>query len=382
MMNPAPTSVKQTYLPHILILLIGVLLLLLMAKRRKRGRAAMMILLCIMVAGVLPQQAVYAAESIEVDIPYDQTWQIQNDGGSVDSEVSYNLIRGDTSSPMPQGSDEGVYSFTLTGNEHGDLNLTIPFSKPGYYNYRVIPQKTGSEGRYSYDSRTYNVMVMIINGSSGLEKGTVTIQDADRHKYPALEFRDSYIMETPERRTDRSNNDNAVSGTGIVNEVTVETEDIPETEDVPESVKPEETSEIDENSVPTEQGELDYWALLNLILMVITVITALADTCLYFKRPREDKENEEAGKVPDDEWKDRYLRRGLVRILTLIVAVISVILFFLTEDMSLPMKWLDEYTIWMLVLFIAASILAILSRKRQIDRDGEESGINEQQEHS
>ena len=61
-----------------------------------------------------------------------------------------------------------------------------------------------------------------------------------------------------------------------------------------------------------------------------------------------------------------------MRILALIVAIISIIVFFLTEDMRLPMEWVDEYTIWMVILFIIEIILAFLSRKTWDEEDEDE----------
>ena len=83
---------------------------------------------------------------------------------------------------------------------------------------------------------------------------------------------------------------------------------------------------------------------------------------LYFTKPT-DKYGDEY----EDEEVD-VKRHGFPRIMAIVAAIISVILFFLTEDMTDPMIWVDEYTVWMLILFIATAILTMMSKK-ETDQD-------------
>jgi amino acid transporter len=86
----------------------------------------------------------------------------------------------------------------------------------------------------------------------------------------------------------------------------------------------------------------------------------------YFTR-RRDEDDERA-----DQKKDEKVRRRLGWRLTSIVATaVAIVLFILTEDMSLPMDYVDGYTLWHAVIAVAQVVVAILSRKKYEDRVSE-----------
>ena len=111
--------------------------------------------------------------------------------------------------------------------------------------------------------------------------------------------------------------------------------------------------------------------------MILTWITAILGLIFFIRRRNQMKklqdQNEEALKeaaasgtpaeLEETEEPDKLKRKGIVRIVTIVVAIISLILFILTEDMRLPMELWDEWTIWMIILLVIALILALLSRK-------------------
>jgi hypothetical protein len=57
-------------------------------------------------------------------------------------------------------------------------------------------------------------------------------------------------------------------------------------------------------------------------------------------------------------------KHGILRALSIIPAVAAVILFVLTENMALPMTFIDKYTIMHLAIAVITLILAIFSTKR------------------
>ena len=316
-----------------------------------RIRGAVLIVLAVLLVGLIPVRAVYAV-SEEVSIPYRQAWTNES-GETVDNSFEYRLTAVD-GAPLPDEASGGYYSFTMTGNDSGKLNLHFSFSKPGYYNYLVKAYIPDRKQYYSYDDETYDLMIMVINSDEGLRIGAMTIQDETLAKYSELPFSMAYTKEPPVDPGDGGNGNGngngngagapgaAPAGTAVIDD-TVPPEAIPDPEP-PRSILPE----------PED------WALLNLILMVLTVIVALVDGILYFRNPR-DKYGDEY-EYEDDE--DEEVRRhGLPRIAAFIIAIASVILFFLTEDITDPMIWVDEYTIWMLILFIIAVLLSMLSKK-------------------
>ncbi len=54
------------------------------------------------------------------------------------------------------------------------------------------------------------------------------------------------------------------------------------------------------------------------------------------------------------------------------VAVLAVVLFLLTEDMTQKMVLLDKWTLWMLVIAIGQIVVAFFSRKTQKDDENDD----------
>jgi hypothetical protein len=134
---------------------------------------------------------------------------------------------------------------------------------------------------------------------------------------------------------------------------------------------------IDDGATPAGSPN-GAWALLNLIAAALTAIGAIV---ALFRRKEDEEvdENQEANTryVYEDEEEDEADHRGanmmIAKILGVAVAVISVILFILTEDMSLPMTLIDKWTLPM-ILLLAGQIGAALANKKasEYDEDDEE----------
>jgi uncharacterized membrane protein YidH (DUF202 family) len=102
------------------------------------------------------------------------------------------------------------------------------------------------------------------------------------------------------------------------------------------------------------------WAVLNLICAILAIFTGIIAVIGGRNRFRKD----------DDEKKSRTAL--ILRILTLAIGIISVIIFFLTEDWSLPVTPMDSWTLLMFILFLATLILAMSSFR--FDRTPEDEG--------
>ena len=101
------------------------------------------------------------------------------------------------------------------------------------------------------------------------------------------------------------------------------------------------------------------WALLNLILTVVTGLIMIALLVTYFAKRREDDEN-----YGEEEKVKKHL--GL-RLITVAATVIAVILFVLTQNMTLPMILIDQWTILHVIITAAAVLLAMASMKNYED---------------
>ena len=114
--------------------------------------------------------------------------------------------------------------------------------------------------------------------------------------------------------------------------------------EVPEAMPEPEPEQVPDGPEPLS----DYakWALFNLILTIMTGVFMILHFLVYPARRRKGG------------------RRSGMRLLTVAATVIAIILFVLTEDMSLPMGMADRWTVWHVAILAAAMALAILGRKR------------------
>lgn len=103
-------------------------------------------------------------------------------------------------------------------------------------------------------------------------------------------------------------------------------------EDKTENIEDEETAQA---GAPGEGN----WALLNLILMVLTVVAGLVMLALRFAR-----------------------KTGMAHLLGIVPAIVALVAFFVTEDMSLPMAMTDKWTLIMALIAVVQVVLLVLGR--------------------
>lgn len=121
---------------------------------------------------------------------------------------------------------------------------------------------------------------------------------------------------------------------------------------------------LEDEEVPLAAGKGASWALINFALMNLAIFESVMLLIGYFVKTKNDKDEEEENR--------KLKKKGLFRVLSLPVAVISLIAFILTEDITLPTAFVDKYTIVMLIIAVAQTVVAALSNKKY--EDGEEQG--------
>lgn len=115
---------------------------------------------------------------------------------------------------------------------------------------------------------------------------------------------------------------------------------------------------LDEEEVPLAAGNGRKWALINFALMNLAIFESIMLLIGYFVKTKNDKDEEE------EEEKRKLKKKGIVRILSTPVAVISLIAFILTEDITLPTGFVDKYTILMAIIAIVQTVMVVLSNKK------------------
>ena len=151
-----------------------------------------------------------------------------------------------------------------------------------------------------------------------------------------------------------------------------------------EEVKKEKTpkaepkeEKVEKEKTPKARPE-KFWALINLICAIVTVLFGLL--LLISKRHKnkddeeEDDETRQQAANKDDEEKEQEKKRGLfTRVLAVLIAILSVVFFLVTEDMSLRWTWTDQWTIWMVVIGLVQIVVFFVGRKwKNVDDDEDE----------
>ena len=121
--------------------------------------------------------------------------------------------------------------------------------------------------------------------------------------------------------------------------------------------------EIEEPEVPlVAPGN---WALINLITTILSVIIALGMLLTgLFKKTYEEDDNSE-----DEEDKGKHKKS---KIFGIFPAILSVLLFLMTEDIRLPMVLVDKWTLPMIIILIISIILAYLTKNKKKEENEEE----------
>ena len=150
---------------------------------------------------------------------------------------------------------------------------------------------------------------------------------------------------------------------------TVEKETTPKAE-------PKKEEKVEEEYTPKASPQY-YWALINLICAILTVLFGLL--LLISKRHKDEDDDEEDDETKqqtnnDDEEKEQEKKRGLfTRVLAVLIAIVSVVFFLVTEDLSLPWTWTDQWTIWMVVIVLVQIVVFFVGRKwKNVDNDDED----------
>ena len=126
------------------------------------------------------------------------------------------------------------------------------------------------------------------------------------------------------------------------------------------STKANNTSDIKSLKIPLNNfDKQESWALINLLAALLTIIIGLVLLIIYIIDKLKEDDSE------DKEYKNKLFRR----VVSFIIGIIALIIFFLTEDITLPMVLVDQWTILMIIILIINIILAILSRRKEKEKE-------------
>lgn len=125
--------------------------------------------------------------------------------------------------------------------------------------------------------------------------------------------------------------------------------------------------QIEDQETPLANTNLGAWALLNLLLTILTCIMSISLLITYFTRKKEDEE--ETAAYTEEQEEEKLKKKGLWRLISAAWGILMIIVFFLTEDMTLPMIFVDKWTILMIVMTAIQAGIMIMSRKKYDEED-------------
>ena len=112
---------------------------------------------------VLPLTAFAATNS--VDIPVQQIFGVQP-GAASQGTFSYVLTPNNTGQPMPAGTVDGRYIFSITGSD--TYTITIgDFPHAGYFFYTVRAEERAANDSYTLDDTVYTIIIEVTNNVGG-----------------------------------------------------------------------------------------------------------------------------------------------------------------------------------------------------------------------
>ena len=194
--------------------------------------------------------------------------------------------------------------------------------------------------------------------------GTLTITTAPAPVTPA----------TPSTPSTPSSTTSTTPRTPSAPQVTTPIETV-EKETTPKA-EPKKEEKVEEEYTPKASPQY-YCALINLICAILTVLFGLL--LLISKRHKSEDDDEEDDETKqqtnnDDEEKEQEKKRGLfTRVLAVLIAIVSVVFFLVTEDLSLPWTWTDQWTIWMVVIGLVQIVVFFVGRKwKNVDNDDDD----------
>ena len=115
---------------------------------------------------------------------------------------------------------------------------------------------------------------------------------------------------------------------------------------------------IKKNPLPLSLPQQAYWALLNLILAIATCVLAFILVIFGILNKREEDEN------------IKVKNKWITRIASICIGILSLVVFFITENMNNPWTWIDGWT-WLMVVIFAVQIICMFVAKHKEEENEE-----------
>ncbi len=127
---------------------------------------------------------------VEISLNVEQIFEIQKGSSqSVDQKGSYELQEVNTGNPMPDGSEDSVFSFIMKGKKDS-FTISLKYENPGIYKYQ-LRQITEEKENYDFDDTCYSITVYITEAEKGIIP-QIIVQNENGEKCGKIRFYNIY----------------------------------------------------------------------------------------------------------------------------------------------------------------------------------------------
>lgn len=132
-------------------------------------------------------------DQVSVSIPVEQHFQTNSQNPKKLKQTWTYRLTARENAPLPDGSNNGVYTFTLTGNEKKQVGPII-YSHAGLYHYRLALCKgPKNDTKYTVDQKVYDITVSVENSGNGLT-AKVIVENMCGQKVDTISFEHLYTV--------------------------------------------------------------------------------------------------------------------------------------------------------------------------------------------
>ena len=214
---------------------------------------------------------------------------------------------------------------------------------------------------------TNNTFTYAMNEGTNVDNYNVTVVEG------TLTVSEQPVVPTPVTPTTPSNNTPARTNNVPARAVTQPTTTTPAPTAKPEKIKEEATPQA---------APKGHWALINLIAAMLSVV--LAVVALLAKHAKdededdEDKDDQVVANENEDDDENESTRHRRWKVIATIDAILAVVVFILTENISLPMVLVDKWTLLMVLFGLISIVSTYFARKwhEEDEDEDEESSQN------
>lgn len=145
---------------------------------------------------IMTNSVAYAAENqISVELAVKQTIEYKNVTTQQFNKMgTYELTCLTEEAPMPEGSENNVYLFSVNGVDE-TVKIPISYTHGGIYQYQLV-QTTEKQDAYTYDETNYKITVYVKNGENGGLVAEVIAENGRGKKCGNIIFLNKYEKNT------------------------------------------------------------------------------------------------------------------------------------------------------------------------------------------